>query len=294
MKFKLPFGLKDGKTLVHIDEVESGLKCNCVCPDCHHPLVARKGEKTAHHFAHHKGKECEHGLETALHLAAKEILERHKKIIIPEVVLRLGANRHNDWTISNEIEIEFDEVKLESYHQGVVPDVLVYIKGKPLMIEVTVTHKTGEEKIQKVREQGISILEINLEHFDRMFSLEDLEREVIYNTTNKKWLLNIKAEKVKSLAYQVSERKVCNDRGPTSCPIKSRGVKGYKQISWIDDCNYCEFCMGIEYEDKFYIDKEDGEEYWSYTEHTVICSGKNRIQTLSDLVGYINSNNVVI
>ncbi|WHY77279.1 competence protein CoiA family protein [Neobacillus sp. WH10] len=66
MKFKLPYGLKDGK-LVHISDVEKGLKCECVCPACNHPLIARKGEKTAHHFAHYNGSECAKSVETALH-----------------------------------------------------------------------------------------------------------------------------------------------------------------------------------------------------------------------------------
>ena len=92
MKLKLPFGLKDGKIL-HISQVEQGLNCGCICPNCQHPLIARKGSKTTHHFAHYKGKECEKALETALHIAAKEILSRYKRIILPRIELKLKHNR---------------------------------------------------------------------------------------------------------------------------------------------------------------------------------------------------------
>ncbi|HVU13267.1 MAG TPA: competence protein CoiA family protein, partial [Phototrophicaceae bacterium] len=84
IELKLPFGLRDGQ-LFHVSEVESGLACNCFCPACGQPLVARKGAKVTHHFAHYKAETCEHAVETALHLAAKDILFKEKQIRIPAV-----------------------------------------------------------------------------------------------------------------------------------------------------------------------------------------------------------------
>ena len=55
--FKLPFGVKGG-LLVRVSEVVSGLRCGCVCPGCGGVLVARKGEKVEHHFAHHSVDDC--------------------------------------------------------------------------------------------------------------------------------------------------------------------------------------------------------------------------------------------
>jgi competence CoiA-like predicted nuclease len=53
---KLPFGLRDGE-LVHISTVQSGLACKCSCAACDAILIARKGIKNAHHFAHYKAEE---------------------------------------------------------------------------------------------------------------------------------------------------------------------------------------------------------------------------------------------
>ena len=72
-QLKMIYALKDGE-IVSIDDVEKGLKCNCVCPACGEPLVAKKGEHMMKHFAHHSGHSCEYGYETSLHLAAKDIL----------------------------------------------------------------------------------------------------------------------------------------------------------------------------------------------------------------------------
>ncbi|MBK7175222.1 MAG: hypothetical protein IPH84_18845 [Bacteroidales bacterium] len=48
-------------------------------------MIARKGKRMQHHFAHHNKQVCEGALQTALHIAAKEILKRNKKIMLPAV-----------------------------------------------------------------------------------------------------------------------------------------------------------------------------------------------------------------
>src|SRR5580658_8030351 len=107
MKIKLPFGLQNGK-LVDISSVESGLACNCVCPSCGQRLVAKKGEINQHHFAHHNAIECEGAVETALHIYAKNILEKHKRMVLPPVYLN-----HSDKLIFPATGVTFDKVVLE-------------------------------------------------------------------------------------------------------------------------------------------------------------------------------------
>ena len=74
----------DGETK-HISEAENGLKCGCVCPICGAALIAKQGNVVAHHFTHASGDECQHAVETALHLAAKDILAVRKEIVLPAV-----------------------------------------------------------------------------------------------------------------------------------------------------------------------------------------------------------------
>ncbi len=66
----------DGK-LVHVDEVENGDNCGCLCPACNEPLVAKnKGKIKMHHFAHKSGTECNFAYESMLHLLAKEKIRK--------------------------------------------------------------------------------------------------------------------------------------------------------------------------------------------------------------------------
>lgn len=48
---KIPYALKDG-ILVHVDSVERGLACGCLCPACNNAVQARQGQRNSHHFSH--------------------------------------------------------------------------------------------------------------------------------------------------------------------------------------------------------------------------------------------------
>ena len=125
---KLIYALKDGE-ITSIADVESGLKCGCVCPACGEPLVAKKGSKVMHHFAHHAGTNCEYGYQTSLHLAAKDILSKAKKMVIPRVSFTFPGTNKSE-LISGEKEIPIDSVELEKRFDDIIPDIVVYSRGK--------------------------------------------------------------------------------------------------------------------------------------------------------------------
>ena len=109
-QFNLTVALKDD-VITNINDVESGLKCGCVCPACREPLVAKKGKKMMHHFAHHAGHSCEYGYESSLHLAAKEILSRAKRMTLPAVYVSFPDSYKKDEPVCSAKEIELDKVE---------------------------------------------------------------------------------------------------------------------------------------------------------------------------------------
>lgn len=80
----LTFALgKDLGKLVSVIKVLNGLACNCICPECQAPLVAKNKltNKKAPHFAHASGNACiGGGLESAIHLFAKDILLERRRL----------------------------------------------------------------------------------------------------------------------------------------------------------------------------------------------------------------------
>lgn len=75
---KLPCGINKTREVVYIDDAKNGIECECICPACKSPLVAKNGgQKREHHFAHLNIVECEHGYQSALHLYGKRFIFRN-------------------------------------------------------------------------------------------------------------------------------------------------------------------------------------------------------------------------
>lgn len=62
----VPFAVDADGNFRDVADVGRGLRCGCFCADCKGPLVAKKGEIRAHHFAHHDRRDCRHALEASL------------------------------------------------------------------------------------------------------------------------------------------------------------------------------------------------------------------------------------
>ena len=80
--------------LVTVDQVEKGLACDCFCPECNMPLIAKKGNKVHHHFSHksHDNNEikfdsCGYDFWRSLHLLSFKILKEQGGFQMPAIKL---------------------------------------------------------------------------------------------------------------------------------------------------------------------------------------------------------------
>ena len=96
--------------------------------------------------------------------------------------------------IAPERRYPVESVALEKKLGLITPDVIIRIKGRELLVEVTVTHRTDKAKIRKIRELGMSCVEIDLSDTDRGPARDELERIVVDGTGHKRWLHNERAE----------------------------------------------------------------------------------------------------
>ncbi len=285
MNIKLPFGLHDGQ-LVDISIADNGLACDCVCPSCGQRLVAKKGDIKEHHFAHYESEECSGAVETALHIYAKNILEKNKRIVLPPVYLD-----NSDKLIYPATEVTFDTVVLEKRIGNIVPDIVVTIKGKPLLIEIAVTHFIDRFKAYKIFELGYSAIEVNADGlfnstYNKSFGHNDFEKRLIQETAFKRWINNGKQNFVEKEIKKLATNKPVIHSGldaypiiVDNCPIEKRKWKsGYKQghsyASVFDDCYYCPF--GEVIHDKKYFN--NGETIINGGIRSVNCSGHKMIE----------------
>ena len=264
-QLNLIYALKDG-AIVSVSDVESGLKCGCVCPACGEQLVAKKGKKMKHHFAHYSGKTCSYGYESSLHLAAKDILLKARKMTIPPVYVHFPDSYKRDELICEAREIDIDGVELEKQFGSIVPDVVVRAGGKSFFVEIYVTHCIDEIKLDKIRNAQISTIEIDLSKMSSTISGEELSEILLKDSKEKQWKYNKLSEVYLSKFISIADEKEIVSRGfamhVDNCPIKTRVWRGKPYANFVDDCLYCKYCIA------------NGE--------TLLCSGRERIASVAD------------
>jgi competence protein CoiA len=180
--------------VVSVDEVPRGLDCGCVCSLCNAPLVAKQGEIRLWHFAHASESDCEGAAETALHLAAKQLIQKSMGIMVPKIEAigsaRLADGRHAQATESwPESWMDFDAVLLEPQIESIRPDVVGQSGSERVVIEVAVTHFVEPEKSQVLAALDWPAFEIRLDTSLReAWDWKILEDILIRGTEEKRWI----------------------------------------------------------------------------------------------------------
>ena len=173
----LDFGLDHTGRMRGIDEVEQGLACDCECPECGSPLVARKGAVRVHHFAH-RGASCATGAESALHRMAKQIVADERRLVEP----------------GRDTPTVFRDAALpdEMHWPGRRPDVVLWSESMTLHVEVTVTHRCGPEKLDAIVRKGIPTIELDLSTAYRRkrlgWTIEQLTDRLVHDPAIRRWL----------------------------------------------------------------------------------------------------------
>lgn len=187
--------------LYHIDEVDSGLACQCDCPECHRPLVAKKGEVIAHHFAHDSEEAgCNPTPESLVHAYGKQQVAKLRRLILPGFTVRASAVRaavhraRPHWRAHPcyEIEIESAEVEVEVGPAAfkVRPDVLLKTGLLRLAVEVFFRHRVPPEKIDVLRNGlMLSTVELDLSDLPVTASSQRINHAITENW-RWKWLHN--------------------------------------------------------------------------------------------------------
>lgn len=223
------FALNNQDELVSIEEVDRGLACDCTCPQCGDPMIARQGDIRAWHFAHANESECPGGAETALHLAAKTILQRNRALQLPGLHVIETATAEDGRTstaerVLPERKVSFVWVILEQQIEDIRADVCGMITPNDgMLIEIAVTHVVDETKREKLRNLRVHALEIHLDawlHEAWTWSL--LEEEVVDAMQNKEWLYHSDEERLRLEALQEARQELEPDQLPTDTPTTNQ------------------------------------------------------------------------
>lgn len=265
-------GLKNSK-IVHVTEVESGLKCNCYCPCCGGKFVAYKGKVLRPHFKHQVESSCNYSFETSLHYLAKEIIQKKKYLDLP-VVNWIIPNTPSSWFSRDSSEnslppfeaiefqrIYFDKVEVEKWEGNFIPDLKCFVGNKQLLMEITVTHGINDKKLEKIKSHDLPLIEINLSLLEHTISRKTLAK-ALYNKkgnsneriSNFKWIHNPKNNQLffekqqksnQILEFLKDNRKYIKLYGRNkeiyNCPVREKNEAPYK---YSETCKYCPYYLG--------------------------------------------------
>lgn len=235
----MPFAYNAQRRVVRASDpdVVRGRKCKCTCPACAGELEARKGQKRKHYFAHISRKACTTARETALHVAAKQILEQAYTIELPDLQVQIVAGQF--WTVWRGGPFRMHTVRIEQFVDNFKPDIVATGTASEVLIEVYVTHRCSEEKVTWARKTARNLLEIDLSKLPWLPTWDELGAMVLRSIDSKKWLsVNGVSEILGNL-----DTSLCTpaheDPNLVDCPLGD--LSKHPQVSIGRDCSRCSF-----------------------------------------------------
>lgn len=186
--FKIALHKPTGK-LIHVDNAENGLACECECLECGDALEAIQGEIRENHFRHTTHKECDGAQWVALREFGKQLLLDHDSIRLPLVG-----------------RISYTEPVAEKKLRGFKPDIAVQIGDAPLYLDVYVSDSLNNNKDSYVKRYDLNAIEIDLSSeygagYEQIYSkvFEDLENKRVMN-----WIPTSPMEIVNEYKYLIT------------------------------------------------------------------------------------------
>lgn len=258
----IPYALSTNGMPVGIHQVSRGLACNCYCPACGAPLIARRGQRKAHHFSHYRQPECTGALESSLHIMAKAVLERSRKIVLPPTHIH-----SREEPVQYAQLYQYGGVLTETGYQDLIPDLILESPGRQVLVEIAVHHASRAAKIWKLQQARLPAIEIDILSLHRELAgqgkgtdLKVFTETIIHSTRHKKWLFNPKQHALEyQFRIQADRKKVYHRHFANRhhyiverCPIGKRfrpygPLEGRSYANVFSDCLHCSHCFEIEY-----------------------------------------------
>ena len=226
--------------LISIEHAERGLACDCFCFECGEPVVAKKGEKNEHHFAHISNKEsCFINPESILHKFAKQVIIEANGLLLPAL------------PNSQETEAklwQFSQITPEVRLGNIQPDLMAMVDKDTYFIEIAVTSFVDEIKLERIKTFGTPTIELDLRELlksETVIPSDEAKNFILNGLEHKRWLYPIAQvqEEAVNIVSTTSASTICpnqsiNEQAATM-PSESSG-KSYQSYlftihgMWID------------------------------------------------------------
>lgn len=168
---RIPFAIHiPTQSYVDVDEVDSGAKCNCICPSCQSQLIAKHGTKKIHHFAHLKSDvkaNCKYSLFFSIRMMYLRLLttKSNMSILIPgynyhvDAETRYGQPVSIDFPISGAYRTTLLSIKTDCYFKGSLYDVIAKTKHGYISIQFNYDERPIESH---QNEYGLPVISLDI------------------------------------------------------------------------------------------------------------------------------------
>ena len=226
----LPFAIRlSDSQLVSADEVPRGAACNCICPGCRNPLLARQGTEREWHFAHIHSSDCADGYEKSVHALAKQRIQQQKRLLLPAIeAMAQGWDVYGRHVVEKLLVMEarsvsLDECKSSLPHGVVTPDLTGRRQDREILVEITVFHRLMPDKRARLVETGVPSFEIDLGVFQiQQATRERLDVELYENPNNRRWLWHPKLAEAQATVAAAVEARISAARTLWAAEVQRR------------------------------------------------------------------------
>ena len=196
---KYHYAFDENKRVVGIDEIDHNHRHghHYYCLNCGCELIPKLGAINAHHFAHSSDADCKGDHESYMHELAKHLFKKRfdeglaiglvysineQCCLIESCSIPIQKKESCHQIVSKSIDVHkfYDIALVEKSFGGFTADVLLVDsknKYRPLLVEIFVTHKCEEDKINS----GLPIFEIKIESEEDAKKL--YQTEIVSGTT---------------------------------------------------------------------------------------------------------------
>lgn len=232
----IPFGLiETTNEFVDVYDVKRGKNCDCICPSCKTPLIARHGDCNTWHFAHaHKGvydktkKECEYSFYLSVRLMARQLIDSKITLGLPEYKSYvdkfddgLGYSVQEEFIITPEQNITIEEVKVEKVFSGVPVDLVGNISGFQFVIYFTHPNRDVPTELFNPENLKCGVIAVELNLLPMLFSKakkdEKTYKEVLKtflssNHDSKRWIFHPNYKRHEIAALETLEESIKKEK----------------------------------------------------------------------------------
>lgn len=215
----IPFGLhEETEQLVDVASVARGRECDCVCPSCRTPLIARHGDKKEWHFAHDSRRghqktidECKYSMLVSIRLMIRQLANDELTLLLPDYTDHIRkycevAKKYRtiSFTITESSKVELVSVQVGASFSNVEVDLIGEVKQVPLVLYCTYPGRVIPETLYQPNEKKCGVLEINLGSLAAKFQqvkkgqyISELKYFLEQSVDGKHWIYHPKYAKAK-------------------------------------------------------------------------------------------------